>query len=98
MILLKILFWIAIFFVVVNWFFRTFSKYILNSVMKMLVNRAQEDLKRQSNEYQRNYEAGDFRKSVYQDDNVHVTAPKKEQKSKNAKIDDFAEDVEFEEL
>lgn len=66
--------------------------------MKMLVNRAQEDLKRQSQDYQKNYEAGDFRKSVYQDESVHVTAPKKENTSKNAKIEDFAEDVEFEEL
>lgn len=98
MIFLKFIFWVVMFFVVVNWFFRTFSKHLIGAFMRMLVNRAQDDLKRQSQEYQRNYEAGDFRKSVYQDDNLHVTAPKKENAAKNTKIDDFAEDVEFEEL
>ena len=56
------------------------------------------EFEKQNKAYERNH-TGPFKESVYQDQNIHVTADKTQSPRKQPpKAVDFAEDVDFEDI
>ncbi|MDP5172670.1 MAG: hypothetical protein NWR72_20675 [Bacteroidia bacterium] len=91
------LLWLIGIWLAVTVFFRLFGKRIMAFGMKKLVNKLQHEAERQQKAYDANFGAGDMREHVYADGDVKVTSPKHHPKPE-VHLEDFAQDVDFEEV
>ncbi len=76
---------------------RLFGRKILAFGMTKLVNRLQKEAQAQRQAYEGNYQAGPMREHVYADEEVKVTSPRNASREQ-VKLDDIAQDVDFEEV
>lgn len=91
------LLWVVGIWLGVTIFFRLFGKQIVALGMRKIVGRLQKAAEAQQRAYEANFGAGDMREHVYADDEVKVTARKNTAKPA-VDLDDFAQDVDFEEI
>ncbi|MDX2282681.1 MAG: hypothetical protein NW241_00905 [Bacteroidia bacterium] len=77
--------------------FRLFGRQLVQLAARQLLKRVQRDMQDQHQAYERHYDPGAFRKHVYQDGHVTITAPK-EPPQKRVNVQEVAEDVDYEEL
>lgn len=95
---MKFLIWVILIFIVGRFVLRVFGKSIIAFAVKKLAIKMQQNMQGQQQANQRNYEPGAFNKSVYQDTDIHVTAPVQKGEKTPPKATDFAEDIDFEEI
>ena len=101
MIILKLIFWIAVFYLAVYLFFKFFGPLISKRLLRYFVKKAQQDLDRQTRAYEQHAEGySPFEDNVFIDDDVKVSIPKsKEKKAEKATIDEhFIEEVDYEDI
>lgn len=101
MIILKLIFWIVVIYAGLFLFFRVFGPLIAKYLLRTFVKRAQEDLNRQTQAYERYAEGHNpFEDNVFLDDDVKVSIRKSEAKSpEKTSIDpNLIEEVEFEDV
>ncbi len=91
------LLWVVGIWVGTTVFFRLFGKQIVAFGMRKIVGRMQKAAEAQQRAYEANFGAGEMREHIYADDEIKVTA-KKNQSKPDVHLDDFAEDVDFEEI
>lgn len=96
LILMGTFFKIILFIAVAFWVFRAFKQTIVLYLSRFIARQLQREMTKQQQAYDQS-ETDGFRKSVYQDKDVHVTAPKADNKKK-PQVTDFAEDIDFEVL
>jgi hypothetical protein len=101
MIILKLIFWIAVFYLAIYLFFKLFGPLISKRVLRFFVKKAQQDLDRQTRAYERHAEGySPFEDNVFIDDDIKVSIPKqKEKKEAKPTIDEkFIEEVDYEDV
>lgn len=76
---------------------RLFGKQLLAFGMKKLLGRLQKQAQAQQRAYEAHFGAGDMQDHLYADEEVKVTS-KKHHPKPDVHLDDFAQDVEFEEV
>ena len=81
----------------INLTIRLFGKRILTFGMKRVMRKLMKDAEKQAQAYQRNYDEGNFRQNVYVDNEVKVSAPKYDDK-KDIRVEEIAEEIEYEEI
>ncbi|MDW3649438.1 MAG: hypothetical protein R8P61_20380 [Bacteroidia bacterium] len=81
----------------INLTIRLFGKRILTFGMKRVMRKLMKDAEKQAQAYQKNYDQGDFRQNVYVDNEVKVSAPKYDDK-KDIRVEEIAEEIEYEEI
>jgi hypothetical protein len=91
------LLWTLGIFLALNITFRLFGRKILTFGMQRIMRKIVKDAEKQAHSYQKNYGEGNFRENVYVDKDVKVSAPKYEGK-KDIRVDDIAEEIEYEEI
>jgi hypothetical protein len=101
MILIKFIFYLFLFYLGVVVFLRIFGKSIGRYLMGRLAKRAQEDMERQSREFQQKAEGHNpYADSVYVKDDVKVSIPRtpKEKSRREPFAANQVEEVEFEDV
>lgn len=94
---MEFLLWVVVIFLGIRVTFRLFGKQIMAFGMKKLVGRLQKQAEAQQRAYEAHFGAGDMQDHLYADDEVKVTSKKNHSKP-DVHLDDFAQDVEFEEV
>ena len=77
--------------------FRLFGRQILRFGLNKLMKKIVQDAEKQAMHYERVYDDGNFRKNVYVDNEIKVSAPKENGK-REVSVEEIAEEVEFEEI
>ncbi|MEM0996570.1 MAG: hypothetical protein AAGN35_05810 [Bacteroidota bacterium] len=101
MIILKLIFWVVVFYVAVYLFFKFFGPLISKRVLRYFVKKAQEDLDRQTRTYEQHAEGySPFEDNVFLDDDVKVSIPKaNDKKEEKPSIDEkYIEEVDYEDV
>ena len=98
---LKLIMWVAAFYLAVYLFFKVFGPFLRKRLMKFIVKKAQEDLNRQTRAYEQYAEGySPFEDNVFIDDETKVSIKKEQQvKKEKPHIDpEFIEEVDFEDI
>lgn len=77
--------------------FRLFGRKILTFGLQRVMRKMVQNAEKQAQTYQQNYSQGDMRENVYVKNDVKVTAPKYDEK-KELRVDEIAEEIEYEEI
>jgi hypothetical protein len=77
---------------------RLFGRQILQLIFQKVLKTLENDAKAHSRDFEKNYGTGAFRENVYSDEEVQVTAPRNPVEKKKVKVEEIAEEVDYEEL
>ena len=94
---MSFLLWTLGIFFAIHLTIRLFGKRILTFGMQRIMKKLMKDAEKQAQAYQRNYDQGNFRQNVYVDNEVKVSAPKYDDK-KDIRVEEIAEEIEYEEI
>ncbi len=77
--------------------FRLFGRRILTFGLQRVMRKMVKNAEQQAQSYQKNYTDGTMRDNVYVNNDIKVSAPKYEDK-KDVRVDEIAEEIEYEEI
>lgn len=94
---MSFLLWTLGIFLALNVIFRLFGRQILAFGLQRVMRKLMKNAEQQAQSYQRNYNEGNMRENVYVNNEIKVSAPKYEDK-KDVRVDEIAEEIEYEEI
>ncbi len=94
---MKLLFWFLLIILTFRYIFRIFGRGIMNLLVKNFAKHIQNDFNKQQQHYERYTHTNPFNESVYQEEEVRVTAPKVNKQKRND-VFEVAEEVDYEEI
>ncbi len=94
---MNVLLWLIAIWLGFSLFFRLFGRQLLQLGAKKIIQRLQHQQEAQRKAYEAHFEAGHMREHVYADEEIKVTSPKGKSKQE-VHLEDFAQDVDFEEV